>query len=80
LLTIVVYVGFSEFDFFGEVIDHPQVHKIIGWVWITQPFVKKYLHIVKDERNRSHVHTMSATEFEKYVDEVNATEWINGSG
>jgi uncharacterized protein YPO0396 len=39
---------------------------------VTEPFVKKYLHVVKDERNRSRVHTMSATEFEEYVDEVNS--------
>jgi uncharacterized protein YPO0396 len=37
---------------------------------VTEPFVKKYLHVVKDNRNRSRVHTMSAVEFEEYVDEV----------
>ena len=39
---------------------------------VTEPFVKKYLHVVKDPKNRSRVHTMSAIEFEEYVDEVKA--------
>ena len=40
---------------------------------VTEPFVKRYLHIVKDSNtNRSRVYKMTAKEFEEYVDEVNA--------
>jgi uncharacterized protein YPO0396 len=37
---------------------------------VTEPFVKKYLHVVKDEKtNCSRVYTMTAAEFEKNVEE-----------
>ena len=40
---------------------------------VTEPFVKKYLHVVKDQiTNRSRIYTMSAIEFEKYADEIKA--------